>query len=46
MGKLKDAYKSLRDKVSGRPTPSAPKAGYTSDGSRYGKGGKLSKKKA
>lgn len=26
MGKLKDAYKSLRDKVSGRPTPSSRKA--------------------
>ena len=46
MGKLKEAYKSLRDKVSGRPTPSAPKAGYTSDGNRYGCGGKIKRKKS
>lgn len=45
MGKIKQAYQALRDKVTGRPTPNTPKAGYTSDGRRYGKGGKVSKKK-
>ena len=45
MGKLRQAIKSLHDKAVGRPTPNSPKAGYTSDGSKYGKGGKLRKKK-
>lgn len=44
MGKLKDTYKNLRDKAVGRPTLNTPKAGYTSDGSRYAKGGKIKKK--
>ena len=36
--KIANAYKSVRDKVKGRPTPNSPKAGYTSDGRRYGCG--------
>lgn len=46
MGKIKQTIQRLHDKAVGRPTPNSPKAGYTSDGSRYGKGGKLRKKKA
>lgn len=41
MGKIKQAMQKLHDKVTGRPTPNTPKAGYTSDGRRYGKGGKI-----
>lgn len=45
MGKIKKAIQKLHEKAVGRPEPGAPKVGYTSDGSRYGKGGKLGKKK-
>lgn len=44
--KIANAYKSVRNKVKGRPVPNAPKAGYTSDGRRYACGGKLRGKKA
>jgi len=30
-------------KVKGRPKPSAPRAGFKANGSRYGCGGKISK---
>ena len=46
MGRVKQAFQRMHDKAAGRPTPNTPKAGYTSDGSRYDKGGKLRKKKA
>lgn len=39
--------KSLLNKVlKGRPQPSAPRAGYKASGSRYEKGGKVSRKKS
>ena len=44
MGKIKQAMQKMHDKVVGRPMPNTPKAGYTSDGRRYGKGGKIKKK--
>lgn len=45
MGKIRQAIQRLHNKVVGRPTPNTPKAGYTSDGTRYGNGGKFKKKK-
>lgn len=33
----------LNNNIKGRPRPSAPRAGYKASGSRYGKGGKVSK---
>ena len=44
MGKIRQAIQRVHDRAVGRPAPSAPKAGYTSDGRRYGKGGKIKKK--
>lgn len=45
MGKIRQAIQKLHEKAVGRPTPNSPKVGYTSDGSRYDRGGKLKKKK-
>lgn len=43
----KNKVKMLLDRVSkGRPQPSAPRAGYKASGSRYEKGGKVSRKKS
>lgn len=39
------AASAVHSGVKGRPTPNTPKAGYTSDGRRYGCGGKIRKKK-
>lgn len=38
--------KKMQDRATGRPVPNTPKAGYTSDKSRYGHGGLLRKKKS
>ena len=36
----------LNKVLKGRPQPSAPRAGYKASGSRYEKGGKVSRKKS
>lgn len=46
ISKVANGYRSVRNKVKGRPVPDSPKAGYTSDGRRYAYGGKLRRKKA
>lgn len=38
--------KSLFDRIVDRPKPSAPRAGFKASGSRYEKGGKVSRKKS
>ncbi len=44
---VKKSAKSLLNKVlKGRPQPSAPRAGYKASGSRYEKGGNVSRKKS
>lgn len=43
---VKRTISAVRDGVKGRPTPNTPKAGYTSDGRRYGCGGKIRRKKS
>lgn len=45
MAEKKLTLKSLMDKIVSRPKPSAPRAGYKASGSRYEKGGKVSRKK-
>lgn len=40
------AKKKIADKIKSRPKPSAPRAGYKASGSRYEKGGKVSRKKS
>jgi hypothetical protein len=43
----KNKAKSLLNRLlKGRPQPSAPRAGYKASGSRYEKGGKVSRKKS
>ena len=43
----KNKAKAFLDKaLKGRPKPSAPRAGYKASGSRYEKGGKVSRKKS
>ena len=43
----KNKAKAFLNKVlKGRPQPSAPRAGYKASGSRYEKGGKVSRKKS
>ena len=41
----KRAASTAQKRVTGRPTPNTSKAGYTSDGRRYGCGGSIKKKK-
>ena len=41
----KRASSTTQKRVTGRLTPSTSKAGYTSDGRRYGCGGSIKKKK-
>lgn len=42
---IKRVASAIQRGATGRPTPNTPKAGYTSDGRRYGCGGKIKKKK-
>jgi len=43
----KNKAKQLLNKIlKGRPQPSSPRAGYKASGSRYEKGGKVSRKKS
>lgn len=42
ISKLKE---KLKQKLKGRPKPSAPRAGFLASGRRYGEGGKISGKK-
>ena len=41
----KSWIQTISDKIVGRPKPQAPRAGYKASGSRYDKGGKVSRKK-
>ena len=43
---IKRTVSASRNDVKGRPTSNTPKAGYTSDGRRYGCGGKMRRKKS
>lgn len=42
----KNKFIKLLDKIVARPKPSAPRAGFKASGSRYEKGGKVSRKKS
>lgn len=41
----KSSVKNKETKIVSRPKPSAPRAGFRVDGSRYERGGKISRKK-
>ena len=43
--KLQKAKAWLNEVLKGRPQPSAPRSGYKASGSRYGNGGKVTRKK-
>ena len=47
MAKKSNTAKEFLNKLlKSRPKPSAPRAGYKASGSRYGDGGKVTRKKA
>ena len=43
---IKRTVSASRNGVKSRQTPNTPKAGYTSDGRKYGCGGKMRRKKS